>query len=179
MTNSVQSNTVVQDLARSLLETFDKNGDGKLGADEFSQFLSQLMGGIQTGAGASPFASAAQGLSAPQALTRGGLPVNPGLFEGFDMAREQNVTKSAKDAFLSLAGGTTVVPNTKPEAEAWFNQHIKSGMEQLGHKIHWVQGDKFEFSNWQGTFVVDFVRGCEGPNPAFWWGADPSGARFT
>jgi hypothetical protein len=43
-------------------------------------------------------------------------------------------------------------------------------MEALGHTINWVQGDKFSFTNWQGTFEVDFVRGADGPTPAFWWG---------
>jgi hypothetical protein len=40
--------------------------------------------------------------------------------------------------------------------------------------VNWVKGDKFEFTNWQGTYVVDFVRGADGPDPALWWGADPA-----
>ncbi len=175
MTSPVQSATVVQDLARSLMQTFDKNGDGQLGGDEFGSFLGQLLGGIKT-AGGTTLSAAAQ--SGPQTLTRGGIQ-NAQLFEGFDFGREQNVEKSAKDAFAMLAGSAGSVPQTKPEAEAWFNQNVKAGMEQLGHKIDWVKGDKFQFSNWQGSFVVDFVRGVEGPNPAFWWGADPAGAKFT
>jgi hypothetical protein len=175
MTTPVQSSTVVQDLARSLMQTFDTNKDGQLGSDEFGKFLGQLLGGIKTAEG-SPVSAAAQG--GPQTLTRGGVQ-NTHLFEGFDFGREQQVEKSAKDAFLMLAGGSASVPNTKPEAEAWFNQHIRGGMESLGHKIEWVKGDKFQFSNWQGTFVVDFVRGVEGANPSFWWGADPAGSRFT
>jgi hypothetical protein len=42
-----------------------------------------------------------------------------------------------------------------------------------------VKGDKFQFSNWQGTWEVDFVRGADGPNPAFTWLADPAGASHT
>jgi hypothetical protein len=42
-------------------------------------------------------------------------------------------------------------------------------MEKLGHRINWVKGDKFQFSNWQGTFVVDFVRGADGADPAVVW----------
>lgn len=174
MTTPVQSSTAVQDLARTLMQTFDKNGDNQLGGDEFKHFLGQLLGGINGAGGTLTATAAAQ----PQVLSRGGIE-NKHLFEGFNFDREQLVEKSAKDAFAMLAGRTGSVPPTKAGAEAWFNQHIKAGMEELGHKIDWVQGDKFQFSNWQGTWVVDFVRGADGPNPAFWWGADPAGASFT
>jgi hypothetical protein len=170
------SATAVQDLANSLIKSFDANSDGQLGQDEFGSFLSQLMNGIQTASGtltASPQA-AATGL---QTLSKGTLRRD--LFEGFNFDREQNVEKSAKDAFASLASAAGAVPATKTEAESWFNQHVKQGMESLGHKIDWVQGDKFQFSNWQGSWVVDFVRGADGPNPAFTWLADPAGASFT
>ena len=112
-----------------------------------------------------------------QPLTKGTLRRD--LFEGFNFDREQNVEKSAKDAFASLASASGAVPATKSEAESWFNANVKSGMEELGHKVDWVKGDKFQFSNWQGSWVVDFVRGADGPNPAFTWLADPAGASFT
>lgn len=171
---TIQSSTAVQDLTRSLMQTFDKNGDNQLGTDEFNDFLGQLLGGIQTSTGVLSASSATQ----PQALSRGGVE-HKHLFEGFNFDREQLVEKSAKDAFAMLAGRGGTVPPTKQAAEAWFNQNIKAGMDELGHKIDWVKGDKFQFSNWQGSYVVDFVRGADGPNPAFWWGADPAGAAFT
>lgn len=174
MTTPVQSSTAVQDLARSLMQTFDKNGDSQLGSDEFDDFLGQLLGGIKTAGGTLTAGTGPQ----LQTLSRGAVE-NTHLFEGFNFDREQLVEKSAKDAFAMLAGKTGSVPATKAGAEAWFNQNIKAGMEELGHKVDWVQGDKFQFSNWQGTWVVDFVRGADGPNPAFWWGADPAGASFT
>ena len=169
------SATAVQDLAKNLIKTFDANSDGQLGQDEFGSFLSQLMSGIQTASGT--LAALPPAASGPQTLTRG--VQNRHLFEGFNFDREQLVDKSAKDAFASLAGATGAVPATKAEAESWFNQHIKSGMEGLGHKVDWVKGDKFQFTNWQGSWVVDFVRGADGPNPAFTWLADPAGASFT
>lgn len=165
------STTVVQDLAQRLLKTFDTNADGQLGQEEFGAFLSQLMNGITTASGT---LSAGPQL---QTLSRG--ITNRGLFEGFDFDREQNVQKSAKDAFASLADSYGSVPATKAQAESWFNQNIRSGMEQLGHKIDWVKGDKFQFTNWQGTYVVDFVRGADGPNPAFTWLAEFPGASLT
>lgn len=178
MTTSVQSSTAVQDLARSLMQTFDKNADNQLGADEFNDFLGQLLGGIKTASGTLTAGTGAATGTQLQTLSRGGVD-NKHLFEGFNFDREQLVEKSAKDAFAMLAGKSGSVPPTKSDAESWFNQNIKAGMEELGHKVEWVKGDKFQFSNWQGSFVVDFVRGADGPNPAFWWGADPAGASFT
>jgi hypothetical protein len=61
------------------------------------------------------------------------------------------------------------MPTSKADAEAWFNSSIKGEMEQLGHKIDWVKGDRFQFTNWQGTFVVDYVRGAASGNPALAW----------
>jgi hypothetical protein len=176
--SSVQatSATAVQDLARNLIKSFDANSDGQLGQDEFGTFLSQLMSGIQTANGtltASPQTSS-PGL---QTLSKGAPRAD--LFEGFDFGREQNLQKSAKDAFASLASGAGAVPASKTDAEHWFNQHIKQGLEDLGHKVDWVRGDKFQFTNWQGSWVVDFVRGADGPNPSFTWLADPAGATFT
>jgi hypothetical protein len=170
------SATAVQDLAKNLIKSFDANSDGQLGQEEFGSFLNQLMSGIQTASGtltASP-QTAGPGL---QTLSKGALRRD--LFEGFNFDREQNIEKSAKDAFASLASAAGAVPATKTEAEGWFNQNIKQGMESLGHKVDWVKGDKFQFSNWQGSWVVDFVRGADGPNPAFTWLADPAGASFT
>ncbi|WP_396623565.1 hypothetical protein [Luteitalea sp.] len=169
------SATAVQDLAQTLIKTFDANSDGQLGQDEFGSFLSQLMGGIQTASGTlSASSTQATGL---QTLSKGALRRD--LFEGFNFDREQNIEKSAKDAFASLASAAGAVPATKAEAESWFNANIKQGMESLGHKVDWVKGDKFQFSNWQGTWEVDFVRGADGPNPAFTWLADPAGASHT
>lgn len=176
--STVQSTSAaaVQELANNLIKSFDANSDGQLGQDEFGTFLSQLMNGIQTASGT--LAASSQPVTAGlQTLSKGTLRRD--LFEGFNFDREQNVEKSAKDAFASLASAVGGVPATKVEAESWFNQHIKQGMESLGHKIDWVQGDKFQFSNWQGSWVVDFVRGADGPNPAFTWLADPAGASFT
>ena len=156
------SATAVQDLAKNLIKTFDANSDGQLGQDEFGSFLSQLMNGIQTASGT--MTASTQGATGLQTLSKGTLRRD--LFEGFNFEREQNVEKSAKDAFASLASAAGNVPATKTEAESWFNQNVKQGMESLGHKVDWVKGDKFQFSNWQGSYVVDFVRGADGmPTP--------------
>ena len=61
------------------------------------------------------------------------------------------------------------MPTSKADAETWFNSNIKGEMEKLGHQVDWVKGDRFQFTNWQGTFVVDYVRGAASSNPALAW----------
>ncbi len=152
--SSIPSGTTVQDLARSLMQTFDVNRDNQLTSDEFSTFLSKLLTGVQ---------SAAANGAAP-ALGSGGVRL-----EGFDLGRPQQVDRSAKDAFAMLAQRAGSMPRSKTEAEQWFNTNIRGEMERLGHRVNWVKGDKFQFSNWQGTFVVDFVRGADSGDAALTW----------
>jgi hypothetical protein len=151
------------------MTTVDGNKDGQLSTEEFTSFLTKLLTGIRTEA------TSASGLAlahSPYAATAAGAAAGTARFEGFDFARPQDPQKSAKDAFAMLAQQAGTMPQTKAEAEAWFNATIKTQMEGLGHKVNWVKGDKFQFTNWQGTFTVDFVRGADGPNPAFHWGVE-------
>ena len=97
---------------------------------------------------------------------------------GFDFEQDpetRDIGRHAKYAFAHLADQAPSAPKNHEEAAQWFDQHIRPGMEALGHKIDWVQGDKFQFTNWQGTFVVDFVSDSGGANPQLWWGADAPG----
>lgn len=164
MTNSISTNPV-QDLAKSLMDSFDKNSDGQLTTDEFSAFLSKLLAGIKSETAIGKVAATVQ----PDMSMLSGASLK---FEGFNFDRAQDVNSSAKDAFAMLAKKSGTLPQTKSEAESWFNTYIKSGMEELGHKVNWVKGDKFSATNWQGTFTVDFVRGADGPDPAFQWGVE-------
>ncbi len=146
----------LEQLADSLVGRFDVNHDGQLSKEEFSGLLGDLMGAFGD-------ARVHQG--------EGGSGVK---FEGFDFARAQDPQKSAKDAFAKIAREIGSMPLTKAEAETWFSTHVKAPFEAFGHKVNWVEGDKFSFTNWQGTFTVDFLRGADGPDPALWWGADPA-----
>ena len=98
-------------------------------------------------------------------------------FEGFDFAREQNVQKSAKDAFADLAKKAGPAPlNDKAQLGAWFSQHIQPGMDALGHKVSSVDGDKFRFKNWQGEYDVDYGRGAGADGGALAWQATDANA---
>lgn len=147
----------LQMLVRSLADRADANRDGRISVDEFASFLTGLVG------------SATSTPTSATATSAHGEPT----FEGFDFSRTKSIETSAKYAFAHLAKASGRMPTSKAEAEAWFNEHIRPGMDQLGHRIDWVRGDRFQFSNWQGTFVVDFVRGAASADPGLAWQADP------
>ena len=170
------SATAVQDLAKNLIKSFDANSDGQLGQDEFGSFLSQLMNGIQTASGTMT-ASSADGRHGTSDAFEGRAPPRPVRGLQLRPRAERGEVGQGRLRESRQRGGR--VPATKTEAESWFNQNVKQGMESLGHKVDWVKGDKFQFSNWQGSWVVDFVRGADGPNPRFTWLADQAGASFT
>jgi len=151
-------------MARSLMRTVDSNGNGQLSTEEFTSFLARLMTGVQTGLSASPTGVTTAATTSGAAATGAGL-----RFEGFDFSKPNDPAKSAKYAFAAAAERAGAMPTTKADAEVWFNSSIRPEMERLGHQINWVKGDKFQFTNWQGTFVVDFVRGADGGNPALAW----------
>lgn len=160
--NPIQPGASIQEMARSLMRTVDSNGNGELSTEEFTNFLSKLMSGVQTGMGASPYAVP----TATANPTASGASLK---FEGFDFNKGADPAKSAKYAFAAAAQKSGSMPTSKAEAESWFNSNIKGEMEKLGHKIDWVKGDRFQFTNWQGTFVVDYVRGAASSNPALAW----------
>jgi hypothetical protein len=163
--SSIQSVNTIQDVARTIMAKVDRNSDGQLSTDEFASFLNTLLSGATTSSSATAaLSSTASTVAATSIGSTGAMK-----FEGFDLNKVQDTQKSAKYAFLSIAQRTGTMPSSKPDAEQWFNTNVKSQMEALGHKIDWVQGDRFQFTNWQGTFVVDFVRGANSGDPALAW----------
>jgi hypothetical protein len=156
--NSIQNAGSVQDLARTLMTSLDGDKNGQLSSEEFTSFLSKLLSGVQTA-----------NLAAASTATPTAAASSAVKFEGFDFAKGANPAKSAKYAFAAAAQKAGTMPTSKADAESWFNSNIKSEMESLGHKIDWVKGDRFQFTNWQGTFVVDYVRGAASTNPALAW----------
>jgi hypothetical protein len=102
-----------------------------------------------------------------------------GEFTGFDFQRGQDPSKSAKDAFASLAqAATDPMPRDKASATAWFQKWIAPGLEKLGYKVHWVDGDKAMISTRENPNgeEIDWIRGLGGGAEAFaWQTAGPGG----
>jgi hypothetical protein len=164
--STITPSVSVQDLAKSLMQTFDTNNDGKLTSDEFGAFLSKLLTGVTT-------ASAATGATATSATSATATTATAGSgnvkFEGFDFSVTKDPLKSAKYSFAAAAKAAGTMPTSKADAEAWFNTNIKAKMEADGHRINWVKGDTFQFTDAGGTFVVDYVRGAASTDPALAW----------
>jgi hypothetical protein len=160
--STIQSSTSVQDLANSLMKTFDTNSDGKLTTDEFGAFLTKLLSGVTS-------ASAAATATATTSATASATSSSAVKFEGFDFSVTKDPLKSAKYSFANAAKASGIMPTNKTDAETWFNTNIKAKMEADGHTINWVKGDKFQFTDASGTFVVDYVRGADSGSPALAW----------
>jgi EF hand len=173
-TNPLTAGATVQDLARTLMQTFDTNNDGQLTSDEFGTFLTKLLSGVSTAASTTATGSASSVLAGinTTAFKLGSQSNGTAKFEGFNFESTNDLRLSAKYAFAAAAQKAPSMPYTKTEAENWFNTYIKPTMEALGHRINWVKGDKFQFTDSVGTFVVDFVRGADGPDPALAWQAE-------
>jgi hypothetical protein len=163
--NPIQTGYGVQDLSRTLRSTVDGARDPQYSSDEFTSYLSKLLSGLQHQQAASLTSVA------PVPVAGGSGPAAGLRFDGFDFTRAQNPQRSAKDAFAMLARASGTMP-TGVGAEQWFAQQIAPGMEKLGHHIDWVKGPRFQFTNWQGTFAVEFVRGTGSPAPALAWGLE-------
>jgi len=172
-TTPVSSSDPIQTLAQTILQRFDRNADGQLNADEFFSLLKQIAQQLNTNASQASGTKTAAAVTTT-ALTTLGPAKGRVLLEGFNLAREQNPQKSAKDAFAMLAQRADYMPRTKADCETWFNTYIRQGMEELGYQIHWVQGDKFRVTAREGVYDIDFVRGAGGDDPALQWLAEPA-----
>ena len=151
--NSIPS---VDALAKALVTKLDGNKDSQVSTEEFTTFLTKLLSGVQTAAAPPPAAGAAASASA---VTVRGLRLRQG-------GRPRHLGEICLRVDRATRGHDA---GQVPDAERWFNTSIKGEMEKLGHKIDWVKGERFQFSNWQGTFVVDYLRGASAGNPALAW----------
>jgi len=103
------------------------------------------------------------------------------LSNAFDLGREQNPRKSAKDAFAYAAnqaaqGGNAAPLQTMEGMEKWLRETIAPSMESYGtHKILDVKGDKMLVQAPDGTGWVN-VGGRTGAADAdLYWGAEGMG----
>jgi hypothetical protein len=161
-----------------------EDGDRWMGQDSLAyvldQFAQQAPGdraetAAANAAAATPTpAAGAAPAGATAGATGGGLP-----FSGFDFNRAQDPSKSAKDAFASLAQAAPPITDTsKAGAEAWFREHIAPGMEAAGYKVFDVQGDKAWVGareDPEGRVPVDFLINAGGSNVQIGWQPESGG----
>jgi hypothetical protein len=110
-------------------------------------------------------------------------------YGGFDFAQDpanRDIGKSAKYAFSQFAEEAAragaPMPRTKPEAEAWFTQHIAPKLQQAGYPVEWVHGDKARIRVREGVDEIDFLGDAGGANPILTWQSEvlaPGGGMST
>lgn len=98
-------------------------------------------------------------------------------WSGFNTGRAQDITKSAKDAFLYYGQRATWMPRTKEEAETWFNEWILPGVKSQGFNVSQVVGDKAFVHTREnpGGEWVDFLINAGGANPELGWQSEMAG----
>ena len=101
--------------------------------------------------------------------SEGAPSINAEYFGGFDLQRDQNPNKSAKDRFAELSARSGVDPNTeftgeggKAAAEAWFRKHIMPGLIESGYEVLEVKGDQAYIKSWDGEGWTDFIVNAGG-----------------
>ena len=162
--NPIQPGASIQEMARSLMRTVDSNGNGELSTEEFTSFLAKLMTGVQTGLSASPTAVHHPGRDGGRRRDRRvaevrGLRLQQGRRPG-----------QVGQVRLRRGGAEGRLDADQQGRRRDVVQRQRQGRDgKARSKIDWVKGDKFQFTNWQGTFVVDYVRGAASSNPALAW----------
>lgn len=80
------------ELAKSLIQRYDTNKDGSLNADEFTAFLSGLLGSVKSPSQAKPGATGTVVTASPTEVFSGAVTprVRVGALEGFDEAKLSN-----------------------------------------------------------------------------------------
>ena len=97
-------------------------------------------------------------------------------YAGFDFnqdAANRDTGKSMKYAFADLsrqaAERGVPQPHSKEEAEQWFNDNIRGGLDALGYTVTDVNGDKFTANAREGMGTFDFLQDAGGANPMLAW----------
>lgn len=101
-----------------------------------------------------------------------------GQAPGFNLERDQNPDKSAKDAFLFEANQDDAASTFRQAAmdksddgalEQWFRQYIMPDMIARGYQIDDVVGDKALISSWDGSGWTDYVGNAGADNASLAW----------
>lgn len=158
---STSGNNAIGDLIAKVMDKFDTDKDKKLSANEFSSFLSGLMGGTGIkGTSESP-APAGGGIDPAQ---RANLKEYRGVLAGFDHVKIDN--PDIRDAMTSKYQAARIFQNFKPMPES-----LPAVIEELraqGINAQQVSFDKIDFGD--GFGAIDVIQGAyPGGGVAWQW----------
>jgi hypothetical protein len=162
--NSVQSNTALDQLARSLATRFDANNDGKLTTDEFTSFLTQFLGSATN-------AATTGGTSTASKSTDGFHGTVRPRMSGFSASKLADLSHTTiKYRFARVAQTYSLEGvHDKASAEALLTS-MKPDLEAAGIKVLDVQKDSIQVQDGSSAPVwYDVIWGANGSSPAWQW----------
>lgn len=164
--NPLQSTSTLNDLASALVSRFDSNKDGQLTTEEFTKFLSTMLG--STGLSTSANTTGATGTTGTSSTTFHGT-TRPTM-AGFDAGKLADVTHTTmRYKFGRVAQQYSLESvNDKTSAQALLTT-MKPDLEAAGLQVLGVDGDSIKVNdNGQETWI-DVIRGSKSGSPAWQW----------
>lgn len=166
-TTPIQGADPFKELAASLMRTVDTNRDGSLSSEEFSSFLSRMLGGV----GSTTTALAAPSMAAGRSSSAGGSPISANKLEGFDgrkLADPNHLTVKYKFARVAQYHDVGSVRG-KADAQALLT-NMRPELEAAGITVLDVQKDKIQVLDDHGQAAwIDVIRGAESGAPGWHW----------
>jgi len=165
--NPLQSTSTLNDLASALVSRFDLNKDGQLTTEEFTQFLSTMLGstGLSTPAATTGTTGSA---GAPSTAFHG--TVRP-VMAGFDAGKLADATHATmKYKFGRVAQRYSLESvNDKASAGALLTS-MKPDLDAAGLDVLAVDGDSIKVKDDAGQEAwIDVIRGSKSGAPAWQW----------
>jgi hypothetical protein len=166
---STSGNSAISDLIAKVMDKFDTDKDKKLSANEFSSFLSGLVGGagvkgmsaVTADDGADTGTGTGTGVSRAQQLN---LKEYRGMLAGFDHVKIDN--PDIRDAMTSKYQASRIFQNFKPMPE-----NLPAVVEELraqGINATQTDMDKIDFGDGYGP--IDVIQGAyPGGGVAWQW----------
>lgn len=153
-------NTAISDLIAKVLDKFDTDKDKKLSANEFSSFLSGLIGGAGV-QGVADSVSAGTGVSTAQ---QSNLKEFRGMLAGFDHVKIDN--PDIRDAMTSKYQASRIFQNFKPMPENL--PAVVAELRAQGINASQTDHDKIDFGDGYGP--IDVIQGAyPGGGVAWQW----------
>jgi hypothetical protein len=161
----IESGNPIRDLANTITQRFDTDGDGRLSSDEFSGFLSQFLGGLRS----NPLTAA----SVPRSSVSSSATAEPratlGTMAGFDSGKLANLNHT------SLKYTIGRVLQHYPNTPAGLSQALPE-LQQLvpGVKIAGNKGDLLDFGDYKTPSgerigIIDVIQAAGSGGTAWQW----------
>ncbi len=167
--NPLQSTSTLNDLASALVSRFDLNKDGQLTTEEFTQFLSTMLGstGLSTRASTTDSTGSTTGSAGSTGFHGTVRPV----MAGFDAGKLADVTHTTmKYKFGRVAQRYSLESvNDKASAGALLTS-MKPDLDAAGLDVLAVDGDSIKVKDDAGQEAwIDVIRGSKSGAPAWQW----------